>query len=587
MKPSPDMAPPIINCHTHIFKGENVPPYIAKTFIPWPFYKLLTVPFILWICRGWYLNDNSPRQWKHKWWYKKIQRIVYTYRSFIKRYLVTDLLIGALNIVIVWHALIFFGAWLTGFFIKPDANTNNLIIKSINWLKEHQLLFMPASGFIKWLTVLFTLFFIARGRKLIFFILKKAWHFLSIMPNKQTLQFLARYLNIGRFAYYKNQARIFFKLKDQYAPGTRFILLPMDMEFMDAGKLKPGGDYESQMKELAAIKRNKNHKDSVYPFVFADPRRQSAGNQVFFDWAIKAPGEVILKDCFIKQYIEKEKFSGFKIYPALGYYPFDEKLLPLWKYAADNQLPILTHTIRGTIFFRGRKKKEWGYHEVFKQANGLEKQGPLLLPQLKNIDYCNNFTHPLNYLCLVEEKLLRILVAKASDAVKQLFGYTNDNTPLLHNLKHLKLCFGHFGGEDEWERFFESDRDNITSQLVKKPEKGIVFMKDGPVENSFFTLEQVWKNTDWYTIICSMMLQYDNLYADISYILHDEKIFPLLKQTLQNDKLKTRVLFGTDFYVVRNHKSEKQMLADLQKALTPNELAWITYINPKTFLNLP
>jgi hypothetical protein len=47
------------------------------------------------------------------------------------------------------------------------------------------------------------------------------------------------------------------------------------------------------------------------------------------------------------------------------------------------------------------------------------------------------------------------------------------------------------------------------------------------------------------------------------------------------------VLFGTDFYVVRNHKSEKQMLADLQKALTPDELAWITYINPKTFLNLP
>jgi hypothetical protein len=119
MEPSPDMAPPIINCHTHIFKGENVPPYIAKTFIPWPFYKLLTVPFILWICRGWYLNDNSPRQWKHKWWYKKVQRIVYTYRSFIKRYLATDLLIGALNIVIVWHALIFLGPGLPVFLLSP------------------------------------------------------------------------------------------------------------------------------------------------------------------------------------------------------------------------------------------------------------------------------------------------------------------------------------------------------------------------------------------------------------------------------------------------------------------------------------
>ena len=83
-----------------------------------------------------------------------------------------------------------------------------------------------------------------------------------------------------------------------------------------------------------------------------------------------------------------------------------------------------------------------------------------------------------------------------------------------------------------------------------------------------------------------MMLQYDNLFADISYIIHDEKIFPLLNHTLQNDKLKTRVLFGTDFYVVRNHKSEKQMLADLQEALNTDELNCITINNPREFLNI-
>src|SRR6185436_827568 len=67
-------------------------------------------------------------------------------------------------------------------------------------------------------------------------------------------------------------------------------------------------------------------------------------------------------------FIEKKKFNGFKIYPALGYYPFDVQLLPLWKYAADHQIPILTHCIRGTIFYRGSKKTEWDYHPVYKQA---------------------------------------------------------------------------------------------------------------------------------------------------------------------------------------------------------------------------
>ena len=182
---------------------------------------------------------------------------------------------------------------------------------------------------------------------------------------------------------------------------------------------------------------------------------------------------------------------------------------------------------------------------------------------------------------------MRLLVANAKDVrVKTLFGYSNPETAMACNLKHLKLCFGHFGGEDEWLKYFEKDRDAFTSKLVTQPGQGINFIKTGDITNSFGTLEQVWKNVDWYSIIRSMMLQYDNLYADISYILHDEHIIPLLKQTLSNLKLKERVLFGTDFYVVRNHKSEKEMLANLQAALTPAELYFIGRKNPKEFLNL-
>jgi len=48
--------------------------------------------------------------------------------------------------------------------------------------------------------------------------------------------------------------------------------------------------------------------------------------------------------------------------------------------------------------------------------------------------------------------------------------------------------------------------------------------------------------------------------------------------------LRSRVLFGTDFYVVRNHKSDKEMLADLEAALSEDELDMIGRINPRQFL---
>lgn len=575
--------PPIINCHTHIFVGENLPPYLAKTFLPNPFYKLLSLKVILKWCNWWYNGKYSPYKWKFSLRYKRLQGFMYRWRSFILRHAILSFLIGLTNFLISYHAVVYVFNWLTHIFIKPNPQTTDAVSKVVIWLKDHYLLLLPNSFLLKLAIVLFTIFFIARGRQAIWFLLKKMWGFLSILPDKKTVQFISRYINIGRFAYYKKQSGILGKLIAQYPLGTGFVVLPMDMAYMDAGDIAAAGNYERQMQELAGIKTdNKN----VYPFIFVDPRRKEVGTQTFFDWECSTPGTVVLKDCFLKEYLDK-KFNGFKIYPALGYYPFDEVLLPLWKYAADNQIPIMTHAIRGTIFYRGKKKKEWDRHPIFKQADGDKKFKDLLLPELKNIDFINNFTHPLNYLCLVEERLLRILVSQSSESIQALFGYTNTTTALTHNLTKLKLCFGHFGGDDEWQKFFENDRDNFTSQLIRIPGRGIQFLKDDSnIEASMGALEEIWKNVDWYTIIRSMMLQYTNLYADISYIVHDPAIFPLLKQTLQIENIQKRVLFGTDFYVVRNHKSEKEMLAYLQASLTETELDLITRYNPRAFLQL-
>ncbi|MGQ3013190.1 MAG: hypothetical protein ACT6QS_05765 [Flavobacteriales bacterium] len=574
---------PVINCHTHIFIGDNVPPYIAKTFLPDPLYRIFSVKFILQICRFWFIHPKSPRQWKYLSVYKNTELFIYNYRMFVRRRPVLKFLVRAFNVLVTYHALLYFFYWISTFFIKTDRDTTSLLSGAAGWLNERKLFYFPEQWWLRLAVVAFTLVFIATGRKIIFYLWKRLWKFLSMLPDKQTLRFMARYLHIGRFAYYRNQGRIFIKLKNQYEPGTGFVILPMDMHFMGASPKNAPDTYGSQMAELYKLKQNRKYGEQVFPFVFADPRRTQVDGKAFLTWTA-ANGTVSLGDCFIKEYIEEKEFNGFKIYPALGYYPFDEKLLPLWKYAADNDLPILTHCIRGTIFYRGSKKKDWDRHPVFRERNERGEWEGLLLPEMKNKNFINNFTHPLNYLCLLEERLLRIVVGDASPEVQQLFGYRGPDQEMEHNLAHLKLCFGHYGGDDEWEKFFEKDRDGYTSQMFTQPETGLNFTKPGDIKLSHNTLVQMWHSVDWYSLTSSMMLQYDRVYADISYIIHNEDTYPLLKKSLQNIKLRKRILFGTDFYVVRNHKSEKQIVATIQAALSPVEFNAIARDNPMAFL---
>jgi predicted TIM-barrel fold metal-dependent hydrolase len=601
-----ETKPPIVNCHTHIFTGDCVPPWLAKSIVPWPLYFLMPVSFIVKIFRFWFSNNYSPYKWRFQTWYKKLARALYLLKINLTRYGVLRFLKTIVGAIIVIS--IFFGLYdwkIKSLLSENDIDTNR-IDDLRTWLTSYRLLIITESFWVKAILLIVLLIFFPTGKNLILFVLKKTSRFFQILPGKQTSELLKRYINIIRFARYEKQSGIFSKLAGQYPPETGIIVLPMDMEYMGAGK--PPKKYDAQMAELAVLKESKP--GIIYPFIFVDPRRTEAGNRIFFDYTV-SNGTVTLKECFIKDYIETHQFSGFKIYPALGYFPFDEMLLPLWKYAADNNIPVTTHCIRGVIFYRGRKKKEWDFHPVFKQAMGkgkdqkaspddlvgreteedyFEESGdhyePMLLPQMDNEDFQEIFTHPLNYLCLLEEKLLRQLVAGAKDSrIKDLFGYTNESEPLKHNLNSLKICFAHFGGEDEWKRFFEKDRDNYSSQLAKKPGSGINFLADEFGTEKPGKPEQVWKYADWYSIICSLILQYPNIYADISYILHgDDDILPLLKQTLQNPGLKRKVLFGTDFYVVRNHKSDKNMLSDMLRGLTEEEFQLMAVENPVEFL---
>ena len=396
------------------------------------------------------------------------------------------------------------------------------------------------------LTLALCLFF-PSARNLLIFVFKNLYGFLKSLPGKNSKALIERYLNLGRFAFHKNQSRNFSDLRGQYPLDTHFVVLPMDMKYMAAGPVPV--PLEKQMKDLEKIKERCG--DLILPFVFVDPRRIQK-DPSYFVWTTAANGDVVLKDCVIKYFIEQQGFRGFKIYPALGYYPFAPELLPVVEICrTEKAADRYALRIEGPIFYRGIKKPVWDTHPIFTDAAGKA----IFLPQVKNINFVVNFTHPLNFLGLLDKGLLAKAVGQGDAATQKLFGYQKImkappepvEETIACDLADLKVCLAHFGGGDEWQRYLEMDRFSYPGMLDRHPDKGIDFFfsqGEEPGKPTPGKIEQVWKYVDWYSIICSLIIQYENVYSDISFILHDPGILPLLKKTLNfpNTRLRERGL---------------------------------------------
>lgn len=175
----------------------------------------------------------------------------------------------------------------------------------------------------------------------------------------------AAFINIGN---YKSQLDIFEMLKGFYPDGTVFVVNSMDMEFMGAGEVRQ--DFTRQLDELAGVK--KKYPDNVLPFIAADPRRKGI-------------------DGIVKKYVEEHGFSGIKLYPPLGYYPFDPGLDKVFTYAQDKKLPVISHcSPAGAVAYRGKITDEM-----------LGRESPALV---KNYDNkCDYFTDPVNYELVIKK----------------------------------------------------------------------------------------------------------------------------------------------------------------------------------------
>ena len=268
---------PIINCHTHIFTGKNIPPYVGKNFMPYILYKTITVPLVIGICKFWFTNKFSPYKFKFSFQNSTFRKKLIKVKLFWKSFWLLRALVDVISLLLV----LFSSYLLFKFFFKKIEMVDN----GISVLYKIPYLDFLKNDAFQIFIIAFTLLAIPWGRKIGMILVRNSKKFSLLFVNEDQLKFLTRYVSIGRFAYYKKQSTIFNRLNKQYPSDTQFVVLPMDMEFMDAGKLKSEGIYGVQMEKLKKLKRNNPVK--IHPFIFVDPRREKVGDTDFFKYKTK------------------------------------------------------------------------------------------------------------------------------------------------------------------------------------------------------------------------------------------------------------------------------------------------------------
>ncbi len=353
------------------------------------------------------------------------------------------------------------------------------------------------------------------------------------------------FLNIALQATQEEVLEIEFETARQYDASARIVALTMNMDYMD--DIKPAMLFETQ---LLDVKNIKTHNPKTFlPFLGVDPRHKTGEDAVawaknFFEKGVQAGTDFL------------PYFSGIKLYPALGFFPFDPKLDELYDYAQKNAIPVLTHCTRVGNQYIGSNIESL-----------IPKDINLLLPDTGNPNTDSRKKNIQSRITQYYEKnWIKNNKTGNNDYACDLFGHPENYIPLLEKFPDLKICLAHIGGSNE--------------------------IYCNPVSKELTEVRSVDPYT-WYERILEMMKVYPNLYTDISYTLSSlddefvcKKIIDLFEATdLQHLKLYKRVLFGTDFFMTEQEMREVELYALAKEKLATY---WydLTVTNPVRFLGM-
>lgn len=361
--------------------------------------------------------------------------------------------------------------------------------------------------------------------------------------NSRTRKAIERYVAFLEIGLEKSQINIFQKTLEtglRYDSSVRIVGLTMNMDFMDS---TPSVNMKSFSTQLAEVMRIKEfYPENFFPFLGVDPRHLSG--QALADWADSYFTKGFSHEGNIYPY-----FYGIKLYPALGFFPFDPRLTELYAYAQEHNIPIMTHCTRGGSQYIGAAIESL-----------IPPQPDFLIPTPPN----NNATNAkASIIKRINSYYTKGWIQNSklgdNDLACDLFSHPENYIPILEAFPKLKICLAHLGGSGE----------------VK------------PVNEDLKEIREI-DPVSWFQRICDMMSQYENLYTDISYTLsdldQDDILDEVANKLLANKNLASRVLFGTDFFMVEQEKREAALYDLTKEKLNLNDFNNLTRTNPQKYL---
>lgn len=122
---------------------------------------------------------------------------------------------------------------------------------------------------------------------------------------------------------------------------------------------------------------------------------------------------------------------------------------------------------------------------------------------------------------------------------------------VLTDFPKLKVNLAHWGSYVEWDRWMSNPSDD-----------------------------------NWYGIIYDMLKKWPTLYTDISFTMCKSVYFAMLKVALADEVICSKVLFGSDFYMVEAETTERQFGVELRAYLGEDLFKQISLKNPVKFLGI-
>lgn len=297
----------------------------------------------------------------------------------------------------------------------------------------------------------------------------------------------SRYASFASIGTNSSQQMVFENILNFYPAGTRFVALTLNMDYMGAGpsELK----YQGQIDQV--IRLRSLYPDILLPFLCVDPRMGTKEELTAF--VQKYIGGTVLQD----GRKASKPFIGVKLYPSLGFFPYDARLEGVYEYCETNGIPIMTHCTPSGAFFLGKITPLMSMPQPIAVAGSPAPVAPAFGGKNNDKD-CDNFLLPSNW------------------------------DSILIKFPKLKVCLAHMGGTSEmWPKTPDLSRANWYQEVKR--------------------------------LISTHANVYTDISYTLSDEKADYRTWKEIESLLGQDAYANRILFGTDYFMTEQEDAEEYL----------------------------